>query len=245
MSVKLTVGEQESLQHDPNANQMNPRRSYVYAHEDLNGNIFYIGKGTGRRAWAKNRDVNWHWYVEKHLAGEYRVRILAENLSSAEAELLESDWIEHCAEGLVNWASPGRNFDYPALERFHTLRESNRALLEQAQGTETEDLEQATRMYLQVVEAAAEYNSIVTERGLVSRLVAEQNAAKGIKGIHGEMWAIRRIVECLIKLGRPEEAKEHAVRYLDIYQADAGHHYWPGINKKIESALARANRKRV
>lgn len=245
MFVKLTFDEQEFLQPDPNVDQKKPRRSYVYAHEDINGNFFYIGKGTGRRAWSKDRDLNWHWYVEKHLSGEYRVRILADNLSSEEAELLEYDWIEQCAEGLVNWVSSGRNFDYPALERFHALRKLNRALLEQAQAIETEDPEQATRMYLQVVEAAAEYNSIVTERGLVSRLMAEQNAAKGITGIGGEMWAIRRLVECLIKLGRPEEAKEHAKRYLDTYQADAEHHYWPGINKKTESALARADRKKV
>lgn len=241
----LTLAGQEPLRPDPNADQNKPRRSYVYAHEDPNGNFFYIGKGTGRRAWSKDRDQNWHWHVEKHLAGVYSVRILADDLSSEAAELLESVWIEQCAEGLVNWASPGRYFDYPALERYHALRNANRALLEQAQATENVDLERAAHMYWQVVEAAVEYESIVTERGLVSRLVAEQNAANGITGICGEMWAIRRLVECLIGLGRPTEAKEQVARYLEVYQADANHHYWPGINKKIETALAREDRKKT
>ena len=239
MFVRLSFGKQEPLKPNNTADQENPRRCYVYAHEGVHGTYFYVGKGTGRRAWSKDRDANWHWYVETHLAGEYRVRILADDLSSEEAEALEADWIEQCAEGLVNWVSPGRKFDYAALERFHALRDSNRALLKQARATEAEDLEQAASMYIRVVEAAAEYNSIITERGLVPRLVAEQNAAQGIAGIRGEMWAIRRLVECLIKLGRPEAARQQAARYLEIYQADRGHHYWPAINKKIERAITR------
>lgn len=42
-------------QRSATADQTNPRRFYVYAHEDKSGNIFYVGKGTGRRAWSPDR----------------------------------------------------------------------------------------------------------------------------------------------------------------------------------------------
>lgn len=70
----------------PDANQENPRKSYVYAHVDSSGKIFYVGKGERRRAWSEDRHPLWHRYVEKHLGGTYQVLILQDNLSPAEAE---------------------------------------------------------------------------------------------------------------------------------------------------------------
>ena len=56
------------------ANQENPRRSYVYAHTDSAGKIFYVGKGERRRAWSTDRRPVWRRYVEKNLAARGKNR---------------------------------------------------------------------------------------------------------------------------------------------------------------------------
>jgi len=55
---------------------------YVYGHFTPNTNVpFYIGKGTGNRAWRKqNRNVLWYDIVNKH---GYEVKILHDNLSES------------------------------------------------------------------------------------------------------------------------------------------------------------------
>jgi len=114
------------------------RDFYVYVHRDRNGQVFYVGKGTGRRAWSKDRNALWHRYVETRSGGEYTVEILREGLPEREAEQFESELIMEHGEHLVNldrlWASlelidadgqvkvktfpdSGRRTDSAALER--------------------------------------------------------------------------------------------------------------------------------
>lgn len=137
----------------PDADQDNPRGNYVYAHLDANGKIFYIGKGVRRRAWSPDRHPLWSRYVEKHLGGVFRVQIIQDNLSPDEAERLEGDWIAQCSANLVNWFNMGRDTDFKALERFHALRDANRALIERAKVEEKRDLENAVKMYIHAIDA--------------------------------------------------------------------------------------------
>ena len=66
---------------------------YVYGHFKPDGNIFYIGKGHGRRAWRRSGRSNfWHRTVQKH--GGYQVVLLHEHLSEDEAFLTEKEEIE-------------------------------------------------------------------------------------------------------------------------------------------------------
>ena len=49
---------------------------YTYAHTKPDGTIFYIGKGSKRRAWkTHNRNKHWKSIVEKH--NGFNVEILA------------------------------------------------------------------------------------------------------------------------------------------------------------------------
>jgi hypothetical protein len=57
---------------------------YTYAHYRPDNSVFYIGKGRGRRAWAKdNRNPHWRNVVAKH--GEPKVEVLAQWATEEEA----------------------------------------------------------------------------------------------------------------------------------------------------------------
>ena len=57
---------------------------YVYTHSDMSGNVFYIGKGTGNRAYSMNRTKEWKEKVKK-LNGKYIVDLPYGNLTNEEA----------------------------------------------------------------------------------------------------------------------------------------------------------------
>jgi len=214
----------------PDASQENPRRSYVYAHIDAAGQIFYVGKGKGRRAWSTDRHPLWHYYVEKHLEGNYQVRILQDNLSAEEAEEVEDAWIAQCSDTLVNWFKMGRVTDFQALERYHKLRDANRRLLQDAKALEVHDLAGAVNMYVRAIEAIREYALISYEKGFIGQLVDEQDEELGRRG---EVQAIDRLTMCLIRLGRPDEAAQHARDYFSVFRGDQQSAAFQRITKRV------------
>jgi hypothetical protein len=80
---------------------------YVYAHTKLDGSIFYIGKGTNRRAWCKTgRNTHWNNVVNKY---GYKIVILADNMTDSEAKAEEIALIAHFKKFncLVNMTAGG------------------------------------------------------------------------------------------------------------------------------------------
>ena len=63
--ISIMFGESPTTRRarKPEADQTAPRGSYVYGHVDANGVLFYVGNGTGRRAWSDDRHHLWHRYV--------------------------------------------------------------------------------------------------------------------------------------------------------------------------------------
>ena len=240
IEISLGTGERpKPLTPAKDADQANPRRSYVYAHMDDGGNIFYIGKGEDRRAWSTDRHPLWHRYVEKHLGGTYQVRILKDNLSVWEAEEVEAEWIAQCSDSLVNWQNMGRATDFQALDRYHKLRDANRSLIQQAKAREKTNLAAAAQMYVQAIEAIAQYASISFEKGLVGRLLDEEAQEMGRSG---EIEALDRLTMCLVKLDRSAEAAGRVDRYFAPYRRDLQLSAANRIRKRIEKALARAEK---
>lgn len=69
---------------------IDPNRFYVYGHYTLDGNLFYVGKGTARRAWFKSeRPLKWDEVANKG----YSVKLLHENLTEDKALELEVELI--------------------------------------------------------------------------------------------------------------------------------------------------------
>lgn len=237
--ITISVGgpEPDPLVRDPKADQSSPRRHYVYAHMDEKGVPFYIGKGFRRRAWEKDRHPLWHRYVEKRLQGKYSVVILADDMSAEEAESLESQWIAQEAETLVNWVNAGRKTDFAALDRYHTLRRANRALVDQAKATETTDLPKAVEMYRQAISALRDYVSLVpAEKGIVGDLLHEEIEEFGR---YGDLVILDRLTMCLVKLGCAKEAEQETAQYFAEYRADLGLAGAERISKRVSKALSK------
>jgi len=237
--IEISIGAddpEQPLTPDPDADQKNPRRNYVYAHMDAGGKIFYVGNGAKERAWSTDRHPLWHRYVEGHLAGHYRVCILRDNLSREEAEDLEASWIAQCSPDLVNWVNMGRDLDYKRLELFHTLRNANRSLIQRAKAMEKADLEKAASEYVRAINAIGQYASITYEKGLIGQLLDEEVQEFGRSG---EPEALDRLTLCLTKLGRAEEAVFHVRSYFSLYPLDLQLRAAECIQKRVDKALAR------
>jgi hypothetical protein len=239
LGIEVSVGEGDSQRPKPaaDADQVKPRKMYVYAHLDDSGKIFYVGKGEGRRAWSEDRHFLWYRYVDKNLNGKYQVRILHDNLSQESAEEVEAAWIAHYSNDLVNWFNLGRPSDHEALDRHNKLQAVNRALIQKAKAQEKLNLARAAEMYVRAIDALAQYATINWESGIIGKLLDEHAQEFGVCG---EIEALDRLTMCLIKLGRATEAANHVHRYFAMYRGDLGRSASERIRKRIEKALARS-----
>lgn len=111
----------------------NSTRFYVYFHLKPDGQIFYIGKGSGRRAWSKNlRNKHWWNVVNKYglVVQIYEDNLLEEDAFDLEAELIKK---HRSSSNLVNIADGGGgvsgshvNLGVPKTEAHkHNLRIAN------------------------------------------------------------------------------------------------------------------------
>lgn len=79
---------------------------YVYAHfKATTGELFYIGKGSGRRAWTRtSRNRHWKSIVSKH---GRKVRIIKDGLAEHEAFALEAKLIASRQGKLATYTNGG------------------------------------------------------------------------------------------------------------------------------------------
>ncbi|NML63476.1 hypothetical protein HHL21_20775 [Massilia sp. RP-1-19] len=235
--ISLVDAPPGRLRADPDANQSHPRESYVYAHLDQDGNIFYIGKGAGRRAWSDDRHPLWHRYVERRTGGKYEVKVLIEGLSADEAERLESQWLAQEVATLVNWINMARRSDYGAIDQFRRLRNANRALAQLARELEKDAPAQAAEKYAAAIAAIAEYAFIKFELDLVGDLIDDENAEFGFSG---DLAILERYTMVLVKLGRAPEAKAAIKDYIAKYKRDQSRSSFEKMYARVEKALRKA-----
>ena len=182
---------------------------YVYRHMGLDGSIFYIGKGTGDRAWSTQRDDIWRHFIRTRLGGRYMVEILADGLSEDEALELESELIAQHGERLVNWINPGRQFDYDALDRFHTLRDETKSFVSATRILEMTNPEEAIARYREALRRVAEYASIETVTGLIADIQKEIG-----RSYFGDVAALDRLTFLLARQGRYQELIDEVDSYF-------------------------------
>jgi hypothetical protein len=78
---------------------------YVYLHKNASdGEVFYVGKGTDKRAWSKDRQDYWHKHVDK--VGGLSVEVVETDLSELEALNREDYYMEKYREVIINHLRP-------------------------------------------------------------------------------------------------------------------------------------------
>ena len=202
------------------------RDYYVYLHKAPDGKIFYVGKGTGKRAWSKDRHLAWNKFVSERLHGAYSVEIYRDGLTEADAELLEDDLIADLGEQLVNWINPGRQFDYDAITKFHELRDKNRQFVQETKPFEKTDVALAVARYREALNNLDEYEAIETERGLVAELSVGPD--------WGYPYILDRLTLSLIKLGKNNEAIKEAETYFSKYPSARDMNVGKKILKRLQ-----------
>lgn len=204
------------------------RNYYIYFHRDVLGNIFYVGKGTSRRAWSTDRHPGWHKYVADRLGGQYSVEIYRDGLTEIEAEALETKLIAKFGAQLVNWVNPGRKFDYQALETYHRLRDANRRFIEDTKALEASDPSKAVERYRVALARMREYEAITLERGLIAEL--------GGKPDWGDPYILNRLTICLQKLRRYSEMIDEADQYFAEFPSARNVSIGKQIIRRIDKA---------
>lgn len=238
--IELVVGPSSStcarLIPDESVSQTAPKDCYVYAHVDAKGAIFYIGRGSGRRAWSRDRDRLWHRYVDVHLGGEYAVKILADDLSASEAETLEGRWMDQENEALINLQNMARRIDLDALRRRDELMARNKALIADAKPLERTNLERAIELYLEAFALLRQFAGIPIETGLYARILAEDVAANGPIG---QISLLDRLTICLVRAGRADEARHCTAEYFSVFKRERTLAAAAQIEKRVAAAKSR------
>lgn len=91
--------------------QDRPKGHYVYLHRrgSVGGAVFYVGKGSGLRAWALYDRVNRHWLAVARKHGVY-VDILKDGMTKDQSLLLEIDTIKEIGiDNLTNVSTGGES----------------------------------------------------------------------------------------------------------------------------------------
>jgi hypothetical protein len=204
-------------------------RWYVYCHRDCAGRIFYIGKGTGNRAWSKERHPIWHQYVEARSESKFTVQIVSYHETSDEAEGVEQSFIARYGAQLVNWINVGRDTDFAACDRYWAAKKANQKFVADTKAFETSDPSQAVERYRQAMAAMYDYSAIVLERGLVAELKAEIFRSGGDDNI------LDRLTLCLFRLERYEELNAALADYLERFPSEYQ-------SEKMKAVLKRRDR---
>jgi hypothetical protein len=236
LDISLSDGSTDKKPPHAMPDQQNPKGFYVYGHYDAKGSLFYVGRGTGGRAWSLDRHNLWKRYVEKNLAGKFDVKIIADGMSADDADVYEARLIAENGDALVNWANMGRTTDYKLLERYHALRDANRKLINDTKTIEKSDLETAANNYKTAIENTGEYAFMDFEHGLVGQLLKDDCDEFGRCG---EPLALERLTMCLIKLGRVSDAVDASAAYFSRYKRDLETQFAGRVKARIDKELDR------
>lgn len=230
-SGKTPVVSSDGYGRDNSANHY-----YVYGHYTLDEKLFYVGVGHDDRAWSTDRQELWHYYVDNHLFGKYDVKLIHEKLTSDRASELKGQLMARHVDTLVNWQNPNRDSDYRASERFHKLRDANRALINTASMLEKTAPDAAIQLLKEAIEKLDEYSFLKLEGGFVGQLLTEQKETQGYKG---ELDALDRLTLLLCKQGRALEAKQITDQYFAKFRADERLKKAEATHKRVNKAVAK------
>jgi HIRAN domain-containing protein len=220
---------------------------YVYVHKDPDGNVFYVGKGTGQRAWSQdNRDAVWHRYVSEKLGGRYEVEIIKNELKEEEALELENEVMLKQGDRLLNLGKPvgamtvNVSIDKEGKLKFETISQPSNANSTDSK-TKLEETEHycelkknnkafvaATKAFekTDLETAAKRYREALLKMKEYEELGRRLARSPGLRGEYenfpkrGDIGLLNRLTLCLIKLNRGTDAKREAEQYFADFPDD-------------------------
>lgn len=216
-------------------------RFYVYTHTDKDGDVFYVGKGKGDRAWAKaQRHELWLKYLE-NIDGEYTVTIVEKDLDEESALSLEDTLMEQHKRSLINWINPDRHGDWATIAKYWELRKEDDDFHARAKEVEKDNLEDAVKLYKEEIKRVREYLDVLmnyygselsSSTGMAKR-VYQDYYIKSYVGAH-DLRSLDRMSICLKKLGRLDEAREEVRSFFEEFPTSSR---W-GLAEKIKKRVA-------
>lgn len=183
---------------------------YVYVHETMSGEVFYVGKGTGDRAWRKGRDLNWDLYVERHLRNEYKVRIVLENLSENQALIEEETLMARYGDKLVNRQNMSRGLDIEALNTRNKIEDQRKNAELSAELSDNPN--DKADYFIKALGLHKQSANTVFENGLLGKLLAERPI--------GNINLLDKTIRSLVSANRKDQAKFILDQYFLDYPQD-------------------------
>lgn len=186
------------------------KQYYVYVHETLLGEVFYVGKGLGNRAWRKGRDVNWNLYVENHLKNQYNVRIMFDKLSEKQALEEEERLISKYGDLLVNRQNMSRSLNMSALNTRNEIEAKLRQV--ELNAELASDPSKKSDLFIEALKYHKQFANTIIENGLIGKLLAKHPL--------GNIRLLDKAIRSLIAARQKEKAQTVFEQYFLDYPQD-------------------------
>jgi hypothetical protein len=189
-----------------------PGRFYVYVHKDAEGTVFYVGKGTGDRAYSRDRPPEWEEYVSKKSGGKFSVEIVRDQISEDDALQVEDAVMAEYATTIINRVNMHAPYNAAKMMAYsEAIRSYDKGLQRAADLAKAGKVDQAVPEF----EAAyARYFDVIKNHDY--DLGARQGLASTGFNFHPHALA-DRYTKALAKARRYEELVAFAERYFRDY----------------------------
>lgn len=197
--------------------------AYVYGHYKADtGELFYIGKGIGKRAWSKSgRNRYWKFVNNKH---GFTVKILHDDLSDEEAFLKEKELISEVGlDNLVNLTEGGLGLTSEVVKRAYEDPEYRRKHMEHLEKIKTDpEIRKRHKEAVRKTMQTTEYKEV--HRTAMQKVYDSPEYREKISQIHKELYKNEEYLEKrkkqLSKLHNDPEWKRKNKEHLDRLRAE-------------------------
>lgn len=229
-SIKISIGIGLGGSRDQ---PCKPGPYYVYVHRTAEGTVFYVGKGTGDRAYSHDRPPEWNEYV-RNIRGDFQVEIVRDQISEDDALQIEDALMEQYSATIINRQNLHSPYDSAKLVAYSDAMQSYSNGLKRAI-----ELAKAGNIEGAIIEFEAAY---VRYSDVTRNADYDLGARKGLEStrfdFHPHALA-DRYTKALGKAGRYKELVVFAERYFRDYGLPSNSTE-RALKNRLEKARARA-----